>query len=104
MMLQKKILDMQCLLFEIDYKTAFFSPSTPGTLDFPVFLQKNSFQIQLFEGRVLKSFFSSTFDALDCQIVIVFPSFAVFKGCAEAIFQIEDIHVFFLHQDNSTKN
>ena len=33
----------------------------------------------------------------------MFPSFAVFKGCAEAIFQIEDIHVFFLHQDNSTK-
>ena len=42
MMLQKKILDMQCLLFEIDYKTAFFPPQTPSTLDFPVFLQKNA--------------------------------------------------------------
>ena len=37
------------------YKTAIF-PSTLGTLDFLFF--EHSFQIQRFEGRVLKSFFS----------------------------------------------
>ena len=71
------------------YKTAIF-PLTLGTLDFLFF--EHSFQIQRFEGQVLKSVFFSTPDTLDCQIAIAFPFSACFTGCAEAIFQIEDVH------------